>query len=93
MAEKNLTESVPNQENITEICRSANFEIWQIAKVLKQMMAEMDISWEGDLAARGMLMRIQKLTDVLYGALLNSPEDRLPEAKLMQMLGMEVRHA
>ena len=93
MAEKNLTESVPNQENITEICRSANFEIWQLAKVLKQMMAEIDMTWEGDLAARGMLMRIQALTDIVYGGLLNPPDERLPEAELMQMLGTEVRRA
>ena len=90
MAEMNLTESVPSQENIEEIARSANFEIWQIAKVLKKMMAEMDIAWEGDLAARGMLIRIQDLTDIVYGALLNPPEERLSEAELVQKLGMGV---
>ena len=90
MAEKNLTESVPNEENINEICRSANFEIWQIAKLLKKMISEIDVCWEGDLAARGMLIRIQDLTDILYGALLNPPEERLSEAELVQKLGMGV---
>ena len=90
MAEKNLTESVPSQENIEEIARSANFEIWQIAKVLRKMMAEMNMTWEGDLAARGMLIRIQDLTDILYGALLNPPDERLSEAELAQKLGVGV---
>ena len=90
MAEMNLTESVPSQENIEEIARSANFEIWQIAKILRKMMSEMNMTWEGDLAARGMLIRIQDLTDIVYGALLNPPEERLSEAELAQKLGVGV---
>lgn len=64
-----------SREEFRELAQDANFEVFQLAKALRKMLTECEVVWEGERAARGMLLRIEALTDIVYEAYLTDEEN------------------
>ncbi|MBL0420505.1 hypothetical protein JI739_09145 [Ramlibacter sp. AW1] len=74
------------------IAFSANYEVLLLARTLTKVIEDDDRGSELATVARGMLRRIQDLSEIVYEAALATGDDRRPTRELQSALGGEVRH-
>jgi hypothetical protein len=72
-----------------EIALDANFEVLQLAKVLRKLIEDRDAGAEIATVARGILTRIGDLSDIVFEAVLKEGDDREDLPTLRRKMGMD----
>jgi hypothetical protein len=73
-----------------EIGRSANFEVEQMAGALMKIVSDHDDGSELSVIARGMLMRISNLSDIVFEAVFQDESERDSVSDLQRKLGQDM---
>ena len=60
-----------------KLAMDANFEVFQLARAARKMVAGANIIWEEDRAVRGMLTRIAELSDLVYEAVFTDENNKI----------------